>query len=82
MPAFEIFSKGRRSQRRPLPPVLKRTTLVIFLKPAFEFGFFILKVLFPYKTPFSSLFIYLFILFYYGVGARGAEKLKHRFHKK
>ena len=48
---WNIKFNGRRCERRLLPPVLKRTTLVIFFKPAFEFGFFILKVLFPYKTP-------------------------------
>ena len=32
-------------------PVSKRTSLVIFLKPASEFGFLFLKTLLPYKTP-------------------------------
>ena len=35
-------------------PVSKRTRLVIFLKPAFEFGFLFLKALLPYKTQFPQ----------------------------
>ena len=39
LPVFEILFKSRRCQRRSLPPVTKRTSLVIFLKTALEFGF-------------------------------------------
>ena len=35
-------------------PVSKRTSLVIFFKPAFEFGFLFLKALLPYKTQLKS----------------------------
>ena len=34
----------RRCERWPLPPVSKRTSLVIFLKAAFEFGFFFQRI--------------------------------------
>ena len=50
MPAIENLFKSRRYQRRPLPPVSKRTNLVIFLKAALEFGFLFFKELLPYKT--------------------------------
>ena len=51
MPAIENLFKSRCCQRRSLPPVSKRTSLVIFLKTALEFGFLFFKGLLPYKTP-------------------------------
>ena len=54
LPAFEILFKSRRCQRRPLPPISKGTSLVIFLKAALEFGFLFFKGLLPYKTLVSS----------------------------
>ena len=52
VPVIKFFFKSRRCQRRPLPHVSKRTSLVIFLKLDLEFGFFFLNELLSYKTPF------------------------------
>ena len=59
-----VYFNSRHSRRRALGndshchPIPPRTSLVIFLKPALKFGFFILKALFTSKTHFYiSIFI-------------------------
>ena len=81
VPAIEIFFKSRRCQRRPLPPVSKRTSLVIFLKLDLEFGFFFLNELLPYKT---QIFSYSWSLEFGGFGlyAHKIRRSNSRFNQR